>query len=154
MGARVGKNQKEKIMAEIKWSLKRISTLTSVEERQIQRIVAAGFISKPEKAGDYDLAATIRGIIEYYKKAADKVSDSKAFDLARREKSQANITEMEEGKLVKTLCLTSDYKDNFADAIAQGVSNIMRLPLTGKEKEMVLKAIRDVKLPALEEKNR
>ena len=50
-----------------------------------------------------------------------------------------------------TLCLRADYLNNFADAIAHGVSRISRLKtLTTAQRESVFAALRELKLPELE----
>lgn len=120
--------------------------------RQIQRIVDEGLAPKPIKKGEYNVWEVTRGLIRYYQDKAAKVSESRAADAARSAKADAESKEIELGRLKRTICSRDDFKNCYADAVAQGVRAIGRIKgLSKAQKDLVFAAIRDVKLAEPEE---
>lgn len=133
-------------------SVEDIAALCGLTTRRIQQMVKESIVPTPKTKGQYDLLSTIKALFNYYEDMAKGTSAKKSADSAREQAADADIREMERGEKLKTLCQRSDYKSNYADAIAQGVSNIQRLSnLTKDQKESVLAAIRSVKLPELKD---
>lgn len=127
--------------------LNKICSLLGIDQRQIQRIADVGHIQKPEKKGNYSFIATVRGVIEYYKAAANKVSDSKAASAARRETAEADTAEIDLAEKQGLMALKADLKLLWLDGIAHGIQNIGKLKsLSAKQKEDVFSALRGIKL--------
>lgn len=122
-----------------------MADLFGMADRTLNTIVRA---ARLDSAGGYDVFDAARAAISWALAKAEK-NDSEAIkDRGRRTKAEADLAEMERGKAMGGLCLRSEYKENYADAVAQGVRNLMRLAGLSKElREKVLAAIRDVKLP-------
>lgn len=132
--------------AEVRVAIGQMSPLLDVPERTLYTIVRdAGLQATAEGQSVTEVA---RAAIQYYRAEA-RAADSEAVkDRARKLKSEANTAEMEEGKMLRTLCSRDDYRSNYADAVAQGVRNIMRIPgLASDMRAKVFAAIRDVTLP-------
>lgn len=85
-------------------------------ERQIQRVVDEGLAPRPLKKGDYDIWATVRGVIRYYKEKAGKYSEARAVDAARKEKAEADTAEIAVAEKRKLIMLKSDARLLWADA--------------------------------------
>lgn len=83
--------------------LKELSRKTGQSERQILRIVEAGFVQKPKERGDYDEDSAIAGVVAYYQAQASRITESRAADAARREKAEANLAELKEAETTRRL---------------------------------------------------
>lgn len=100
----------------------------------------------------YEVFAAVRAVLSWATAKAEKLDTDAKRDRDRKGKAEADIAEMERGRAIKTLCSRDDYKNNYADGIAQGVRNIGRIKgLTKAQKDLVFAAIRDVKLAEPEE---
>lgn len=64
-------------------------------ERQIQRIVDEGLAPRPEKKGQYDEWAVVRGLLRYYRDKSAKVSEERTRDAARKAKAEADSVELD-----------------------------------------------------------
>lgn len=100
----------------------------------------------PNKGG-FDLQQAVTAIVAHFKASSEKVTIGKAVASAKREEHEASMAALELGKMSGKLVSRADYENNYRDAIAQGVMRISRLKeLTERQKEIVLAAIRGVKL--------
>lgn len=129
---------------------KRLADLFGMPERTLTTILRTARIGSTH---GYDVFEAARAAISWALAKAEK-NDSEAIkDRGRRTKAEADLAEMERGRAMGTLCDRDSYRSNYADAVAQGVRNIMRLEgLRVGLRDKVLAAIRDVKLPEPEEK--
>lgn len=117
---------------------------TGYGQSAIAEQVAIGLIS-PVSRGLWPAIATLGAMVRRLRER-----DAGSEDRQRKNRAEANLAEMEAARIEGTLVLRSDYLNNYADAIAQGVSRISRLKsLTDKQKADVFAALRSVSLPEL-----
>lgn len=124
-------------------SVGKLATAFDVPERTLHTILRNAGL---ESDGGHDPCAAGKAAIAFYRAEAKKSDSEAKRDRDRKGKSEADISEMERGRLMKELCDRDDYRNNYADAIAQGVRNITRLKLPKAIQDKVFAAIRDVKL--------
>ena len=130
-----------------KITVSELAELTELTPRRIQQLAEQGVIPKPDAGEKYDLFASFKGLVRYYR---DSSGEATKEDRNRKIKAEASMAEMEAAKIAGTLVLRSDYLNNYADAIALGATRISRLKsLTEKQKDEVFAAIRSVKLRPL-----
>ena len=135
-------------MKKKKITVSELAELTELTPRRIQQLAEQGVIPKPDAGEKYDLFASFKGLVRYYR---DSSGEATKEDKARKAKAEANMAEMEAARMEGTLCLRSNYINNYADAIAKGVTRISRMrTLTEKQKDDVFDILRSVKLPDLE----
>lgn len=124
----------------------KLSTVFDVPERTLHTILRNAGLQAT--ADGQSIAESAKAAIAFYRGEAKKMDSDAARDRARKTTAEADLAEMERGRVKGTLCLRSDYLDNYADAIAQGVRNVMRIKELSKAlREKVFAAIRDVTLP-------
>lgn len=127
-------------------NFRQMHALLGITHEEFEKLSGALAIKK--LAGGFDIAATVRAVVGGAQ-GGGSMGRAAAAKLALAE-SKAAISIMAESKMEGTLCLQSDYNNNYADAIAQGVSRISRLPsLTKAQKEDVFREMRAIKLPDL-----
>ncbi|MEY2511981.1 MAG: hypothetical protein QOE26_2744 [Verrucomicrobiota bacterium] len=94
-----------------------LSARTGETTRQIQRVVDEGLAPRPEKKGQYDVWAVVRGLIRYYKDKSAKVSESRTVDAARKATAEADSAELDAAKKRGEVMLTKDVEVRWADRI-------------------------------------
>jgi len=132
--------------AKPEWGGRRIAKMLNVTEGRVTQLVTEGVI--PAAIGrEYNPDDVVRRYIAW---RLDRSTEAQKEDRARKEKADADIAETKSAQMDGTLVFRSDYLNNFADAIAQGVYRISRLKaLTSAQKEAVFAELRAVKLPEL-----
>lgn len=132
-------------MAEL-WNADRTAQLLDVTREHLYVLARQGVIPKPENA----VWQALKCNTLYIRHLRDRHSVTAKEDKSRKLKAEADIAEMESAKMDGTLCYRDDYLNDFADAIAHGISRISRLKtLTKAQKESVMAELRGVKLPDL-----
>lgn len=127
----------------------KLARVLNVPERTLHQILRNAEL---DPTGGHDPLVAARAVIEHFKREASRMDSDAAKDRARKGKAEADVSEMERGKMKGTLCSRDDYRNNYADAIAQGVRNVARIKgLTKKQREEVFSAIRDVKLAKIKD---
>lgn len=136
-----------------------MAQLLDITQRRLAQLVKEGVISRLE-SGRYDpftvAVSYIRWLRDQRSAPPDAEGDKSAAEAkknrARITANEADMSDIDREKSIKRICLRSDYRGNYADAIAQGVRNISKLKtLTRVQKDQVFAAIRDVKLAKIEE---
>lgn len=126
------------------WNADRTAQLLDVTREHLYVLARQGTIPKPVD-GNW---SAVKCNVAYIRHLRDRHSSSAKEDKSRKLKAEADIAEMESAKMAGELVLRSDYVNNYADAIAQGVTRISRLRgLTKEQKESVFSELRAVKLP-------
>lgn len=145
--AKPKKGKAKEETCKVEW-LARISGFTA---RRIQQLADEGTVPKVGR-GEYPKERALIALFEHVNGLAGKTSADRSRNIARKEAAEAEDAELNTAKKAGRLVLRSDYLDNYADAIAQGVRAISRLEnLDESQKQSVLAALRSVKLPELEE---
>ena len=132
-------------------SLVNIVALTGIEERQILRIVAAGFIPRSVTRGQYDLAKTIRGLIAYYKSKADGLSDSYKVDKAAEQKANSEIAQLKAAKEKGSVIFAKDAEAIWEDGFAKISVCIRTAKIPNAQKKALFDEIMAIKLEPLPE---
>jgi len=126
-----------------------LSVDLGVPERTIQRILSESGIQNVPGEG-YEEKEAVRAIVTHYRGVAESIDEQAASDRARKNRAEADCAERRSAKEARETVTMDDYRNNYADAIAQGVQAITRLNIPRAHKEKVFTAIRSVKLPEVE----
>lgn len=127
-----------------------LAAFIGVSPQRVLQLVAEGRFPEPVSRGEFRFRESVLAQVEYLGKKPSANPD-RAKNIARKEAAEAEDAELNTAKKAGRLVLRSDYLDNYADAIAQGVRAISRLEgLDTTQKEAVFAALRSVKLPELE----
>ena len=124
---------------------KELAELADLSPRRIQQLADDGTIPKITR-GVYPFTAAIRALIRYYRDKASGTTEGKSADIARKAKSDANMSEIEEAQLLGILMLRSDAADLFADARVQIRQLIEASPMPPKAKQKLCADIAKIKL--------
>jgi len=123
-----------------------MAKMLNVTEQHMSKLGREGIVPR-SKNGEWDVDAVVRAYVTW---RLDHLTEGAKADKARKEKADADIAETKSAKLDDVLVFKDDYVNNYADAIAQGVSRISRLKnLTTAQKESVFAELRAVKLADL-----
>lgn len=122
-----------------------LAAISDLSPRWIQKLADDGTIPKITR-GVYPFAAAVRALIRYYRDQASGTTEGKSADIARKAKSDANISEIEEAQLRGDLMFKKDAVMLFADARVQIRQLIEASPLPAKAKQKLCADIAKIKL--------
>lgn len=134
---------------EVAMTSEQLAKLLKTTPQNINLLCRNGILTKgkdDDGNADFDIVKNVGAYVEYLRSKAGDDSQQ------RKNKATAHMAEMEAAREERTLCLRADYRNNMADAIAQGTARISRLrSLSSRQKEEVFAVLRAVKLADLDE---
>jgi phage terminase Nu1 subunit (DNA packaging protein) len=118
-------------------------------ERQIQRIVDQGLAPRPEKKGQYDVWAIVRGLLRYYRDRASKISEERTRDAARKAKADADNAELDnEEKRGGIKRRFDEYGKYIGVTWRKEIMGMDFIPLDSRKRQLKILSELDIPIPA------
>jgi hypothetical protein len=123
----------------------RMAGLFDIPERTLDRILHEARV--PHTAGKgYDFNASIRAAIAHYRTRAEALDESVATDRARKTKSEANMAQLQEEKMIGNLASLDTCRRLFECAVVQTRGAVRKLKcLDDAQKHALCEAFADAK---------
>jgi len=129
-----------------------LAELTGESGRGIQRICEEGFIPRPEGKGNYNVRATIKGMIAYFRAKASGKSETLAEDKAAEQRARTEIAQIDAAKAKGQVVLRRDVMAIWEDGFAK-IATIIRScrALSAEQKKTLFNDIMTIKFEELPE---